>query len=442
MAKPNTAQGRGRVSTGGGGGRRRRAIAQRRRAATRRQAKRPSPILNPAQQLSGRPLAESADALVALEYGPQKTELARQAAENQNQGTALSGRASDYYRELAGQEASRLTAQQAIAATLDKNLTAIGGDAQTGIAAAGDQAAKLQAADTAVRGAGNDGGAGARVAEELAAARATATAQTQTARTAGATQGANYQGYQVGTAGAVAAAGGETQRRILNQIAQQAAGIRAKQGELATSEGAAKRKAILDLRQQSFENSVTSEGLGIKRADIEAQMNSDAADQALAQQRIRQSDRQNRRNNQTTRRGQNMTAAQRAADRKARRIAARQKAAQKKATTEPTDVRKMKTGITNAAADISTLTASGLSAQQKAQLKDAGATDLIRNGRLDINTARKVIVALGGPAIVAAAAAELSKYGGIRPGTAAQLRRLGMKVPKGWLGTFAGPIAP
>lgn len=415
-----------------------RTKAQRR--AARRKADRRA-LYNPAAPLSGSALRNSADSLVALEFKPQKTELARQAGEVQRQGTALTGRAGDYYMQLAGQEQTRLEQQKAIAAMLDERLGKIGQDTQGAIAGSGERAAQLQAADTATRGPGLDGGAGARVAEELAAAQANAAARTQSARDTGAAQSANYQGLQVGSAGATAAAGGETQQRLLNAMAKAANDVRGEQVKLAGLEGAARSKALQDLRQQSFENIVTSEGLGIKRADLEASMRDAEADRALAERRIDVTERNNRRNNRTSRRGQNMTAGQRAADRKARRQVARQKA-REKAGQETTDVKKMRTGIVNAQRDIGSMLSSGLTAQQKAALTEAGATDLARNGRLDINTARKVIIALGGPPIVAAAAAELAKYGGVRASTAAQLRKIGMKVPDAWLGAFSGPRSP
>jgi hypothetical protein len=394
--------------------------AQRRRRQQRRA------LYDPSAPLAGQNLRRSANQLTQLQYRPQEQALGRQRDRISTQGTALTGRAGDYYKQLAAQEATRLARQQAIASQLDQRISAAGATAQQ---AAQQQATQLQAAqqaDISLRGGGLTGGVDPTAEAHLAATRAAGA--TGLARQAGALESANAQTYGESAGRATQARGGETMQRLLNQIAQQQQAIRDKQTDLAAEKGAARAKNVLDLRQQGFTNAATAAGLDIKRSDLQAQIGSDAADRRLARRRITSAERQNNARLGVTKRGQDLTAAQRAADRQARRDIAGGK---KKA--EPADARKMKTGITNAASDIGTLTGRGLSAQQRAALKDAGATDLIRSGRLDINTARKVIIALGGPPVVAAAAAELSKYGRLRASTVAQLKRLGVRIPKGWL---------
>ena len=108
---------------------------------------------------------------------------------------------------------------------------------------------------------------------------------------------------------------------------------------------------------------------------------------------------------------------------------------------EPADVRKMKAGITNASTDIADMIRTGeIPPGMRAAIKDV-APQLLKRP-MNVDTARRVVIALGGQGIVAQAAAELAKYQGIRPGTAAALRRLGMQVPNGWLGSFSGPPSP
>lgn len=397
-----------------------------------------NPLYDPTAQLGGGALRQAAHDLVSTEFDPQQHALERAAGQAQTQGTQLAGNASDYYRQLAADEATGVARRQAIGTELQKRIDATGATAQQQTKAMGDQVQALAGADARFTGTS----ASPRAAEELAAAGSRATAAQQDASLSGAAEGANYD--QLGSLAATATGmqGGETQKRLLQQLAAQMAGYRGQETDLASKRGAAESSAVTKLRQQGFENLVTSEGLGIKRADLQAQTAQDLAANRLAQNRISQADRASQRTNATTRRGQNMTAAQRAADRASREGIAKAKLRYggRKAN-EPADARKTKNGIGNAQADISQMLRDGqISPGLRGQIKQV-APGLLGQP-MNIDTARKVIVALGAPGIVAQAGAELAKYGGLRTGTASQLRRLGIRLPKGWLGAFAGPLAP
>jgi hypothetical protein len=226
-------------------------------------------------------------------------------------------------------------------------------------------------------------------------------------------------------------------QQLSNYTAGRLSDVASRRAALEASVGPKRTENLLNLRQTGFENAATAVGLDIDRAELQAQMKQDKTDAQLARARLRSTNRQNRARNRltakqiaTTRagqkltaqvqregqdvamRGQNMSAAQREADRKSReRIA---KARRKGSKLENADARKVKLGITNAYADL-------------AQIKPKDPAKFLRRR--------------GAPGIVIRAAVERQK-GGLKLSTVAELKRLGIRVPRSWIGNYKGPPTP
>jgi hypothetical protein len=389
------------------------------------------PLYNPAQPLAGANLKGAADALVGLEFGPQRAALDQESRQIDTQGGALAGRASSYFLDLARQEQGSVDRMKAIGELAGKQIGDAGAAAQGTLDKAAAEAAALRGQDVAVRGEGLQ--STDRLAEELAAARARSGAATQTATTDAASTMGNYAGLADLSRQAREVRGGETVQQILNQIATQQADVRSRRGALEGQVGNARTKALLDLRQQGFENAATAEGLGIDRAELQAQLQQDAQDFQLAQGKLAETRRQNRARNrlteaqinatlrgqtlssQTQRRGQDIQAEIQRRNRASREAIAdanRRAKAGGKAKLESADARKVKIGIGNATA------------------------------ALDAGRSEKWLRKQGAPELVIRAAKERAQKGGLSLATQAELKRLGIRVPKGWRGPQKGPVAP
>jgi hypothetical protein len=178
-------------------------------------------------------------------------------------------------------------------------------------------------------------------------------------------------------------------------------------------------------------------GLGLDQAKLQAQIQQTRSDASLARAKLRSTNRQNRARNRLTRqqinatlrgqsisaytqrRGQDLTTQQRALDRASREKIA--KARRKGTKLESADAKKVKTGIVNAVADV-----------------NSGA--MVLDGKRYTDPA-KYLRAAGAPGIVIKAALE-RRGGGLKLSTVSELRRLGVRVPRAWIGNYAGPIAP
>jgi hypothetical protein len=423
----------------------------------RRRANR-NPLYDPTAQLGGFQLKRAAQNLVDLQYGPQQAALERAQGNIQTQGDALTKRASDYYLQIAREEQGNVDRMGALNALLNERVNAAGDTAQGQIKDAGEQARALQE-QTAAAQQGIQ--AGDRVSLEEQAARDRSAVDTQGAIGAGAAETRNYAGLADLGRRSREMQGGETQQRLLNLVANQLAENRGQQTDLAGQRGNAMTQQLLNLRQQGFENLVTQEGLGIKKADLQAQIQQDQTDAQLAKQRIRQQARQARRqarlarrgqditargqdlSAETQRRGQDLTSANQELNRANQRrlVRLRAKYGGTKAN-EPADSRKTKAGIVNAQTDIQDMLRTGtVPPGLRAALKDAGAGALLKRP-MNIDTARRVIIALGGSGVSAQAAAELAKYGYLRPSTRAKLRAAGVKVPRSWAAGPTGIVVP
>jgi hypothetical protein len=407
------------------------------RAAVQAKAQERDPLYDPTQQLSGSRLAKATDDLVGLEFDPQRKALDAEAAQTRTQGAAVQGRASDYFRQLAESERGNVERGQAIGNLLNDRIAEIGTQTNAGIDKAEAQSAAALGDDAAVRGPGLDGGSTA-LAEELAAARARAGENTQRAGQDAASATAAYGGLADLSRQARELRGGETVQQLANAQQAKLFDVDSRRAALEAQVGPKRTETLLGLRQSGFENAATAAGLDLKREDLQAQVRESSADQRLAQMKLRATNRQNRARNKLTQkqidatvRGQDKTAEQKALDRASRerlgaadrtsreRIA---KARRKGKTLESADAKKVKTGIANAFAD---LTAGG-----KMQF----------DGKTYTNPT-KFLRDQGAPGIVIRAALE-RKQGGLKLSTVAELKRLGIRVPRSWIGAYKGPPTP
>jgi hypothetical protein len=403
----------------------------------RNRRRRPNPLYDPVTQLSGRRLRRAARDLVALEVNPQRAALEREGAQTQAQGSALQATVGNEYQQLAAGEAERLARSQAISQSLHNSIAATGQQAQQQLAQIGQQAQQLNAASPVTAGLP----VGERTQEELVAAQARGVANQQQAGIAAAGQGANYQGLVDLTQRATQLQGQQSQQTLAMQLAAQMADVRGRRADLEAKVGPAKREAVMDLRQQAYENLVTQAGLDIKSRELRAEQQSEQRDARLARQRIRQADRASRRSArtqrrgqnvtvrgqdvssqtqqrgqnisaETQRRGQNVTAQQRAADRATRERIARMRGR----TGMSTQAAKTRVGIDNVVTDITT----------EPRLQRA-----LRENRLD-DIRNLIVNERGAPPIVGKAGLEIAKHGHLFPDTMRALRRAGVRIPKSW----------
>jgi hypothetical protein len=392
-----------------------------------------NPLYNPGEQLSGNALRRAAEQLVDLQFQPQQRAIQRLSANAERQGGQLASNASDYYLRLAQHEQGAVTRQQAIGSELQARLGTITDQTQVRLDALADQAQQGQQEATNVTGIG---GVQSQAGVEALAAQRRQASDAQAIQSAGAAQAANYAGLQQIGQQANMMRGGEVQERLAMQLANQLAEYRGQGQQLAEQRGNAVGQAVGTLRQQGFENLMTQGALELDAGKLQASVQEDIRANRTARARIKSAERTNRQrlrvseaNNRrtvgATIRGQDDTADQRARDRSSReqiaamnvqareRIAAagRKNAAGK---TEPADARKVKSGISNAVSLIS----NGPGFQKRGNDNPQGWAKRLRS--------------MGAPEIVVRAATERAT-GGLSPQTAAELRTLGVQVPRDWL---------
>jgi hypothetical protein len=402
-------------------------------AAKRTRAQDRDPLYDPTQQLSGSRLAGAADALVGLEFDPQRRALEQEAAQTQTQGAAVQNRANSYFLQLAEAERGNVERGQAIGNLLNGQIAEIGRQTNSAL----DTAQAQGVAALGGRPSGLDGGGSEQLATELAAARARAAENTQRAGQDAGSQTAAFTSLADLSRQARELRGGETVQQLANAQSAKLSEIGTRRAALEASVGPKRVEQILGLRQSGFENAATAAGLDLDRAELQAQVQQEQTDAQLAKARLRATNRQNRARNKLTAkqiaatkrgqtlsaetqrrgqditlRGQNMSAAQRAADRKSRENIA--KARRKGTKLESADAKKVKTGIVNAVADLD-------------QRKPKNAAAWLRKQ--------------GAPGIVIRAALERQR-GGLKLSTVAELKRLGIRVPRSWIGAYKGPPTP
>jgi hypothetical protein len=407
--------------------------AKRRKAQGRADARlNRDPLYDPSSTLSGANLSRAADALVGLEFNPQRKALQQEATQAQRQGGAVQSRASDYFLQLAQGERGNVERSQALGGMLQQRLGDIGKTSQTAIDTSQARTEDLLRADEGTRGAGLQGDQG-RLMEELAAARARSTASTQTAQQDAAAQTQGYTQLADLSRQAREVRGGEVVGQVANATSARLADVATRRAALESQVGPARTEKLLGLRQSGFENAATAAGLGLDQAKLQAQIQQTRSDASLARAKLRSTNRQNRARNRLTqqqinatlrgqtisaytqRRGQNISSQDRALDRATRlKIAATRRAGGK---LESADAQKLKTSVSNALADIT----SG----QPLTITDNGKTKTYTNPAKYLRDA-------GASGIVIRAAME-RKTGGLNYDTARELRQLGVRVPRNWV---------
>jgi hypothetical protein len=405
-----------------------------------------NPLYDPSQQLSGHNLVRAANDLVALEYNPQRAALRTEARNVTRQGGALVNRAQGYYRRIAADEARTVDTARAVGNELQQRIGASGATTATAIDQAGQQAAQAGQQAANLTGVTLPDSA---VAAELAAARTRAAGNTQTAADIGALNTSDYANLLALGATSTRARGVETQQQLLNGIANQQKDIRTRQTTLAGQRGAARSKAVTDLRQAAFDNLITQGGLNIKTSELRAQIADQRRDDRLKKQQQKEVARNNRRRARLTReqiattqrgqdvsaatqrRGQDMSAQTQAANRQSRETIAR--ANRQARGQQPTAAaRQTITGIGNAFLDISTDPQFKTPTGRKITIGSGSNATTIRYAGRGPQGWEQLLRARGAPPLVIRAAVERAT-GGISPETARELRAQGVNVPRGWL---------
>jgi hypothetical protein len=389
-----------------------------------------SPLLNPGALLSGTALRQAAAAETNADFKPKISALNTATKDANAQGKALVSHNDSYWQQFAAGEADRLARQKALAGDLDAKLSSIAGDTGAAIDRADAQRQAADAQDRQVRGAGLEGGGDQRVSDELAAARARSAADSQTARSGGATQGANYGNLVNAIAGARQLHGAESHRDLTTRLANQLAQFRTQKVDLQGQKADATVKNLLGLRQSGFENAATLRGLGLKEADIAAKTATAQASTNLANRKQGEVERNNRRQarlarqrNATTRHGQSVSHSDRVRgqdlghqDRQAS-INARKNAQKKKRAKEP------QSSINTRAAIV------GVQGEYERLLHQFHG-DHAKTAHTIRANARRQKKPL--PEYILIAAADLANFGYVTPGHVKALKNAGVRVPHGW----------
>lgn len=213
--------------------------------------------------LTGSAMTGVADALVGLEYGPQYANLNTAEKKATTSGAAQAKWAQGYDRDAQAildasktqQDAANARSQQNLAAWRQQALGAAGGAVQ------GNQAAMAQ--DAGVRGSGFAGGTDA-FNQAAQVASASAGAQGDAALAGGQARGDAQSAFlrSLGAAGALR--GQENQAAIRNATDSKLSDIASQRSQLASSEGAARVKALTGLRSSETTNYLTQQSLASK----------------------------------------------------------------------------------------------------------------------------------------------------------------------------------
>jgi hypothetical protein len=131
-------------------------LANRKRIQQRRRDDR-NPLYNPGATLAGSSLANAARQITDYEFKPAENQIRENVANATTQGTALQGRAKDYYAQLAAQEQKGVQTQAALGQMVQSQQGAVGNQAASALAAATSAEQQRLGTDASVRGAGLQG---------------------------------------------------------------------------------------------------------------------------------------------------------------------------------------------------------------------------------------------------------------------------------------------
>jgi hypothetical protein len=302
------------------------------------------PLYDPSAALSGHTLAAAAGKVANAQLAPQLAAIDTQSRQATTQSTALVKRAQDYYAQMAGLGDATTTRAQALAALSNKDIANVNDTERQAFEQLQAGEAQRQAADAAQRGGGLGGDT------SIAPTAISQLAGTATANAGAATRAATVENDSwAQLANAMTQAGGlrgqETQQQLLNAASSKLAGLGDQRRALESTRGDLTTKSLLDLRQQSFENAATVQGLGLDQSKLAAQLQQDRNQTAIAKAKIKQAAKQARAQRRVQMRGQDVTAhgqaitargqdissADRAKDRAAKAAAEAQKTAQAQA---------------------------------------------------------------------------------------------------------------
>jgi hypothetical protein len=245
-----------------------------------------SPLYDPSQQLSGKPLAQAVQQLTNVQYDPAISQLTQQIAQNTQQGAAAQKATAGYFNQLgqyAQQSADRVNA---IGQGLNTTLQGIGQGTQAQLDQFGQQAAAPALAQLADQGLG--GGAPQQLAAALAAQKSQAAQNAASDQSYGAKIGANAATLAGENLGTYALRGQERLGQIAaaTRLAQQPV-----ETKLAT-ERASKAQAygtnLMSARQAERNYAVAAQGLNLKQQAITSTANTAAANRAAAGQRTKE----------------------------------------------------------------------------------------------------------------------------------------------------------
>ena len=220
-------------------------------------------LYQPSQTLSGKPLAQYAQAVTNLKYDPTISDLSQQIGQNTRQGAAAQQATAGYFNQLGQYATDSANRVGATAQGLNATLQGIGQGTQSALDQFGQRAAAPALGQLAAQGLG--GGAPEQLAAALASQKLLAGQNAASDQSYGAKIGANATTLADQSLGTYALRGQE-------RLGQIAAATRLAQKpietKLATTK-ADKRSAyvanLLAARQQQVSNDVTQAGLNIKK---------------------------------------------------------------------------------------------------------------------------------------------------------------------------------
>jgi hypothetical protein len=226
-------------------------------------------LYNPGQILGGRNMRRAVDQLVKLQVRPAVSDLNRQTQQVQRQSAQVTDRARSYLDSLSARQAELVKASQGITADANTAQATVADQSRQAAMAQQQQADAQVNADADVRG-DIARGAAQQLAEHFAANQAGSMAQRQADGTAVATKGGSSDQLAVTQAMASNQRGGEQMTGLADRFAQALGEISEKKKDIVGSKGSLGADILQKLRQQQFENLITTRGLNLDEQELAA----------------------------------------------------------------------------------------------------------------------------------------------------------------------------
>ena len=240
-------------------------------------------LYQPSQSLSGKPLAQYAQAVTNLKYNPTIDQLSSQIQQNTNQGAAAQDKTAGYFNQLGQYATDSANRVNAIGQGLNTQLADIGSGTQAALDKFGQAAATPALQTLADQGLG--GGAPQQLANALAAQKLTIGQNAALDQAYGAKIGSNASTLAAQNLGTFALRGQERLGQIAaaTRLAQKP--LETQLGTTRANKAAAYVTNLQAARQQQVSNTVTQEGLTNKALATTSAANTAAANRAAANQR-------------------------------------------------------------------------------------------------------------------------------------------------------------